>query len=304
MMITILAGENSFENERELSRIIAAFDGAPERLDGEVLELKQLPDLLMGMSLFATKRLVIIKNMSTNKALWNAFETWVEKVSDDIHLVLVEPKPDKRTKTYKVLQKAAKIVEAELWGERDVLLAEKWAAEEARLQDFALDKKSAHILVERIGVDQWQLFNALQKLSVLGEVNPEIIEEIIEKNPVENVFGLFEAALKGNTIKVRTMLQSLEATEDPYRVFGLLSGQAYQLALLAVAEFPSAGVAADIGAHPFVLQKLAPFSKNLGRAGAKKVINAFAEADKDMKSTATEPWLLIERALLKTAIAV
>lgn len=303
-MITLIIGENSFENERALSRIIADFDGVAERIDGEVLEQKQFPDLLMGMSLFATQRLVIIKNMSANKTLWNVFEGWIQKVSDDIHLVLVEPKPDKRTKTYKVLQKAAKIVEAKLWGERDVLLAERWVLEEARLQGFALDKKSAHVLVERVGADQWQLFNALQKLSVLDEVNPEIIKEIIEKNPVENVFGLFEAALKGNTIKVRTMLQALEATEDPYRVFGLLSGQAYQLALLAVADLPSASVAADIGAHPFVLQKLAPFSKNLGRVGVKKVINAFAEADKDMKSTATEPWLLIERALLKTAIAV
>ena len=245
-MITVLTGENSFENERELSRIVATFDGAAERLDGEVLELKQLPDLLMGLSLFATERLVIIKNMSANKALWAAFEKWIGKVSDDIHLVLIEPKPDKRTKTYKILQKTAKIVESKLWGERDSALAEKWVVQEASLQGFSLDKKSAHTLVERIGPDQWQLFNALQKLSVLDEVTPQVVEEVIEKNPIENVFGLFEAALKGNTVKIHTMLRTLEVTEDPYKVFGLLSGQAFQLALLATAELPSAGVAADI----------------------------------------------------------
>ncbi len=303
-MITVLAGENSFENERELSRIVAAFDGEPERTDGEVLELKQFPDLLMGLSLFSTKRLVIIKNLSANKAVWTAFEGWIDKVSDDIHLVLVESKPDKRTKTYKILQKVATIVESKLWTERDVALAEKWAVQEAQRQGFSLDKKSAHTVVSQTGPDQWLVYTALQKLAVLDAVTPEIIEKIIEKNPTENVFGLFEAALKGNTIKVRTMLQTLETTEDPYRVFGLLSGQAFQLALLSSTELASGAVASDIGAHPFVLQKLAPFAKTLGKSGAKRIITAFFEADSNMKTTAAEPWLLIERALLRTAMAV
>lgn len=300
-MITVLAGENSFENERALSRIVSDFEGQAERVDGEVLELKQLPDLLMGMSLFATKRLVVIKNMSANKTLWNAFEDWMGKVSDDIHLVLVEPKPDKRTRTYKALRKAATVVESKLWSERDKQLVEKWVIEEAKRQGVPLDKKSAHTLVEYVGLDQWQLFHSLQKLAVLGEVSPGIIEEVIEKNPAENVFGLFEAALKGNTIKVRNMLKTLETTEDAFKVFGLLGSQAFQLALLASTTLPSSAVAADAGVHPFVLQKLAPFAKAFGKGGAKKVVGFFAEADKALKTTSIDPWLLIERALLKTA---
>ena len=35
----------------------------------------------------------------------------------------------------------------------------------------------------------------------------------------------------------------------------------------------------------------------------KKIVDAFAEADADMKSLGVEPWILLERALLKvTAI--
>lgn len=300
-MITVLAGENSFENERELSRVVADFNGEVERFDGEVLELKQLPDLLMGMSLFATKRLVVIKNMSANKSLWNAFENWIEKVSDDIHLVLIDAKLDKRTKTYKLLQKSAVVHESKLWLERDSFRAEQWVIKEARAVGLTLDKKSAHTLVVRVGVDQWALWQALQKLSVLGGVTPEIIEEIIEPNETENAFQLFESALKGDIGKVRRMLTVLEKTEEPYRLFGLLGGQAFQLAILGVSEAPSATVASDLGVHPFVLSKLSPFSKQLGRGAVKTVVAAFTEADHAMKTQGHDPWLLIERALLKVA---
>jgi DNA polymerase III delta subunit len=300
-MITLLIGENSFENERKLREIQSQFDGVSEIVDGAEIELKQLPDLLMGATLFASSRLVIMKRLSENKTLWNGFESWIPRVSDDIHLVIVEPKPDKRTKTFKELQKAANVHDAQAWTERDTSKAEQWVTKEAQLLGFSLDKKSAQVLVSRVGADQWQLYRALEKLAVVDEVNPTVIEELIEANPLENVFNLFEAALRGDALKVKHMIETLELTEDAYRLFGLLSGQAFQLAALSVSEKPSAEVAKDLGAHPFALSKLAPHAKKLGKGGARKVITIFAEADSGMKTSAGDPWLLLERALIKVA---
>ena len=300
-MITCIVGENSFENERSLERIIRGFDGAPERIDGEVVEVGQLPDLLMGMSLFATKRLVVIKNLSAHKSVWNVFENWITKVSDDVHLVLIDAKPDKRTKTYKILQKVATIHESKLWTDRDGLKAEQWVMAEAGEMGFLVDKKSAHVLVAHVGIDQWALFRALQKLVLMDEITPALIEEIIEPNETENAFGLFEAALKGDMAKVRRMVEVLEKSEDPYRLLGLLHSQVFQLAALSVADVSDATVASDLGVHPFVISKLSPFSKQLGRGGARGVVVAFTDADATLKSAAVDPWLLIEQALLKTA---
>ncbi|HTJ73137.1 MAG TPA: DNA polymerase III subunit delta [Verrucomicrobiae bacterium] len=300
-MITLLTGDNSFENERALGKLVAEFDGVPERVDGDTLELKQVPDLLMGATLFANKRLVIIKNLSGNKTLWTGFSDWAHRLSSDVHLVLVEPKPDKRTKTYKDLQKIADIKESKLWGERDFLKAEQWVMSEAGQRGITLDKASARLLVERVGADQWQLSQALEKLAVAGPVSPQVVEALIEANPVENVFLLFEAALAGDGNRIKKMLQILETTEDPYRLLGLLGGQAVQLAVVAVADKPSAQVAGEIGVHPYALSKLAPAARKLGRSGAKKVVAAFAEADEGAKTSAADPWLLIERALVKVA---
>lgn len=299
-MITVLTGENSFEVTRALEKIVADFAGVAEKFDGDSLELAQLPDLLLGGTLFATERLVIIRALSENKQLWEVLPDWLERTSGDTHVVLVEPKPDKRTKTYKDLKKYAQVQEYNPWGDRDVMQAEKWVAEEAKRHGLLLDKKLAQQLVARVGMDQWQLFHAIEKLAVLDTVTAETIEQLIEANPTENVFNLLDAALRGDTRKVSGMIRTLRLGQDPYMTFGLLGGQVFQLVALAASDKPSGGVAKDIGAHPYALGKLAPHAKKLGRSGTKKLARIFADADTAMKSTATDPWILIEQALIKT----
>lgn len=301
-MITLITGENTFENERAVARIIADSTVVPEKVDGSELELRQLPDLLMGGTLFAAQRLVIIKTLSENKTLWNEMEQWIGRISPDVHLVVVEAKPDKRTKTYKLFQKQATVYESKLWGERDAAKAEQWTANEAKTLGFTLDKKSARALVARIGVDQWELYRALEKLTVLPDVTPAIIEETIEAHPSENVFYLFETALKGDAAKVRDMVKVLRLSEDPYRLFGLMSTQALQLATLSLANKPAADVAKELGAHPFALSKLAPYAKKYDHAKSKKLLAAFAKADEAMKTSAVDPWLAVEEALVKVCL--
>ncbi len=300
VMITLLIGENSFEIERAIEEVVRDFDGTAEKFDGETLQLAQLPDILMGVSLFATKRLVIIRGLSQNKAIWSAFDNWLDRISDDIHLVLIESKPDRRTSTFKALKEKANVKEFKLWSERDEQKAEKWVSEEAKKLRLDMDKKSIRVLLARVGIDQWQLYNSLEKLSLAGDASVGTINEIIDANPSENVFNLFETAVRGDAKGVEKMLRTLELTEDPYRLSALLFSQGFQLAAVASAS-KNDNVAKDFAVHPFAVSKLAPIAKRLGRGGVAKIINIFAEADDDMKISRAEPWLLIERALIKIA---
>lgn len=299
-MITLLTGENSFEIDRSVQAIISDFKGQPETYDGVELGTNDLPNIVMGATLFANERLVIIKSLSDNKQIWDALIDWLPRLSDDVHVALVDPKPDKRTKTYKELTKVASVKEHKLWGDRDTSLAQKWVIEEAQKQGIKLDQSSARLLVDRVGINQWELWHALQKLAVLDEISSQTISEVIDAHPRENVFNLFEAALRGDAQRVSAMLRTLEVAEDPYMVFGLLSGQAFQLIALMNAEKPTSEVAKDIGAHPFALGKLEPYAKKRKTDG-KQIIAIFADADSAMKTSGGEPWLLIERALIKVA---
>jgi DNA polymerase-3 subunit delta len=297
-MITVLTGENSFEIDRALKQIARDFNGDIEKIDGSDLQLNQLPDVLMGSSLFSTARTVVIKGLSDNKSIWPVFGDWIPRLSSDINLILVEPKLDKRTSTFKALKDKAAITEFVVWSDRDIDKAERWTTDEAKTLGIKLDKKITRFLVERVGVDQWQLFHALQKLASVDEISIEAIKDIIEPNPIENVFNLFEAALRGDADELKQMIRTLELSEDAYRLFALLSSQAFQLAAIASAE-KTDNVAKDFGIHPFVVSKLTPIARKIGDSGIAKIIVIFAEADDDMKISKAEPWLIVERALIK-----
>jgi len=300
-MITLLIGENSFEIERALGDIASGFDGRVEKIDGGSLQLKDLPDILMGVSLFATERVVVIRGLGQNKSIWPVFGSWLDKISDDIHLVLVEPKPDKRTVTFKALKDAATIRELRPFSDRDVISVEKWVAVEAKNMGLGLDNKCVQALVNRVGFDQWQLFHALQKLALVDTITVEVIADVIDLNPFESVFNLFETALRGDRAQLKSMLRVLEQSEDAFRLIALLSAQVFQLAAISSAERTDS-VAKDFAIHPFVVSKLSSVARKVGSRGVKRLVDIFVNLDDDIKISKAEPWVLVESALLKVAI--
>ena len=299
-MITWLVGENSFEIREAVKSLEASFSGTPERFDGADLSLSQLPDVLMGVSLFATERLVIIQDISTNSTLWEKLPEWLPRVNDDIHVVFIDTKPDKRTTSYKALKAAADLQEFPVWGERDYAKAEQWVSARAQAEGLKLDKRLAAHLVRRVGLDQWQLAHAVTTLRLLDTVDEQAINDIVPPNPTENIFQLFETALEGRTQQVAKMLDTLSLQEDPYALFALLTSQALTLAAVTFGD-DTANPAKDFGVHPFVASKLTRHGKRLGKTKVGHIVELFAKTDADMKRSKAEPWLLIERTLLETA---
>ena len=299
-MITLLTGDNSFERHEALQAIVADFDGTPERVDGAVLELRQLPDLLMGGTLFADKRLVIVSDLSSNSSLWQKLPDWLPRLSDDVHLVLIDAKPDKRTVSYKALKVVAHMQDYPAWTDRDYQKAEQWFEARAKTHKLNLDKKTVHHVVSRVGVDQWLLANALDTLLLLDEITPEAINQTIIANESENIFELFETALNGNRAALRDTLRTLEMQEDPYATFALLSSQAFSLAAVAYAD-DTQNASKDFAIHPFVASKLVRHANRLGKPAVTRIMRKFAQTDADMKISKAEPWLLVERLLFDLA---
>jgi len=298
-VITLLTGDNSFETAQAIRQLRDEFDGTVEMIDGSELELRQLPDLLMGATLFADKRLVIIKQLADNVAVWNNFADWLPRIAGDIHVVLVEPKPDKRTKTYKDLKAAATVREFVAWGDRDHAKAERWVTG----QGVKLTPAQARLLVQRVGIDQWLLHQALEKLASYPAISDAVIREVVDAAPSANVFALLQTALKGDRTKVHEMIMTLQTTSEPYQLLSMLGSQVFQLAALTVTDKPSDAVAKDIGGHPYALKQLAGAGRGLSRADVRRIVAAFTEADHDSKTTGEDPWLLIERGLLKVGRA-
>lgn len=295
-MIHLLTGENSFEIERRLQSIVASFAGDAERIDGPELTPEQLPDIVMGQTLFASERLIVIKNVSTNTSVWSVLDQWLEK-SGDTDIVFIEAKPDKRTKTYKWLQKHAHVVETTLLSEHE---AEKWVVAEASAQGATIDARTARFLVEYVGTDQWRLQTEIQKLVLSGrDIDESTIHEFVEPTPQATSFELLDAAFAGRHETVERVLKVVGRSEDPYMFFGLLSSQLYAIALMHTAgQRRPDEIAKAAGVHPFVLKKVAPLARQLTAAQLGQLTEALAELDTTLKSLSVDPWTQLKAFLV------
>ncbi len=295
-MITVLSGENTFEVREALAAIAADFSGHVEHFDGESLTLNQLPDLFGGSTLFASERLIVVRDFSKNTALWPRLPDWIPNVADSTHIVLIETKLDKRTSTYKAVKAGTNLQEFASWTERDRHHAEQWVGERAQHSGVKMSSVLVQHLVARVGYDQWQLASAIERLSLLDSVTKETIDQHIEAHPSENIFQLFETALGGKKAQLDDMIRTLALTNDAYAVFALLSSQTVQLAAVSSAGAEN-NPAKDFGIHPFVASKLSNLAQRLGKSGVRRVVGLVAQTDRQLKSSAADPWLLVHKML-------
>lgn len=294
-MITLLAGPNTYALNEALQAKVAAFKGDVERYDGTELGLKQLPDIFMGASLFLRERLIVLRDIGVNKTLWSELEPWIARVPAETDIILVELHPDKRTKTYKALQKYGQVIEYAALNEAAL---RSWLQAWARQQGAELSHEVVRYFISYVGHDQWRLKTEFEKLLLSQRpITVDTIREFTEPYPEASAFELLECAFDGNDQTVERLFAQLREREDPYQFFGLVSSQVMALLALEAADSRRADeIAKDMALHPFVLRKLSPVARQLGRARIVRLVERLADADSRIKLGA-DPWQQLEITL-------
>lgn len=303
-MIITLTGSNNFAIDQDLTTLARQFQASHgehsiEKVDGEICSPSRLPDLLTGATLFAADRMVVMRNVSQNKLLWEALSDWLPKVPNETTLIIVEPLPDKRTKTFKSLKKLsdfrgyAELSEAELI---------PWLQKVTTKLGGNIDAKTAKFLVQSVGAKQEQLWQELQKLvSYQSQITAQTVDILVEPTLSVNVFELLDSSLGGKPKKMQAILMRLRNNEDPYKIFGLLVSQLYTAAVVASTRQKDTDIIAkEASLHPYVVRKTQVLAINQDKT--RKLVGLVAELDNRLKSGSADPWLLLEQCLNKISI--
>ncbi len=301
-MIQLFYGDNDYARTQAVRRARDDYaerhgDQSVDSVRGETLTLIELPQLLHGQSLFSPHKLIIVHDASTNKPVWDELSDFLETIHD-IDLLLIETKPDKRTRTFKWLQKNAEIREFKALDEREVT---NWVRTHARTYGIELHHDEAKFLVAYSGVEQWRLHHDIEKLALAGKpVSRELIQELIDPNPTVTAFDLLDAIIAGRRETALDKLAAVRRTEDPYKFIGLLVSQLYALAVCKTADNKSSqAIATEAGIHPFVAQKSLATAQKLSMPKLREMIAAIEHCDEMIKTSGADPWNMIELAVAK-----
>lgn len=299
-VITLIFGENTYERDQQLKRLVGNTNEIA-RLSAEVIDAGVIQQVLYGASLFSSQSTTVIDELSENKVAWDLLGKALEQDRGvEAQVVLLETKPDKRTKVYKLLQKKAKVIECKPFSDKNPNTAVAWLKKYAAEHTIVVDAAAATEIVRRIGVEQYALVNEIQRLSLLGTITLDTVKSYTPDISQDTAFSLLSMAIKGDAVGVQNKIRVLQRTEDAYRVQGLIISQVYMLAALYYGE-GNDSIATEIGVHPYALNQLQAIAKALTEQKLKAVVDRVAVIDTQLKTTSIDPWLAIEVSLTSIA---
>jgi len=290
-MIVTLTGTNDLQRSSELQKITDEFsaknssDLAIEKVSGEEDEFERISDALQGMSLFTTKKLVILFEPSWHKKFSEEIETVIARLGQNTDVIIVEPKLDRRLNYYKFLKKNTDFRE---FNELEINDLKSWAINYVNKNNGNISSSDVQFLIERVGTNQMLLKNELDKLlSYDTNINRTNIELLTEITPSSTIFQLIDAALAGNKARVIELYSEQKALKtEPQQIIALIGWQLHVLAMIKTTDQGQNydEIAKTIRQNPFVVRKSLSITKRLSFEQLKQMVARALEIDVRIKS--------------------
>jgi len=302
-MVYFYFGENDFKIREQINAVKIKFiekygNESVSKINASTTDPQQFLAEIVNINLFSIKRLVILSNATENKEIWTNLGNMLQRIPDEIDLIITATSPDKRTKTFKELVKIAKLREFSLPKNRDLLEFVLIQAADSKVE---IERDAANELIIYTGGNPWRISSEISKFKVLNcVVSIDTVHDLVEPELEASAFGLLDDLLSGHREKALGELNKLRKIEDANKFLGLLASQVFALSAVVHAGNRSGGVVAkETGTHPFIIEKMCIVAGRVSYADVKKISKIIADTDAKIKSSGIDPWTLIEIAISK-----
>ena len=268
-------GLRAFNVERIHAGDLTTGDRLADGVAGIVAAVRTLPmmvprrlvTVLQAETLLAPKR----ESDAAARAL-EQFEELIRRPEPQTTLILVATTVDKRTKLFKLLQKEAAIVECGALV--DLADAERWVRTRVAAADGVIDPAAARLVAQRAGVDVKRLRADVDRLLLytLGQkqITVEDVREVVGPAALQDDWAMTNAIEAGQAAEaLRQLALMFDAGAPAEKILG-------QLGWLVRTKFPA----------------LAP-------GDVRPAIEALFRTDLDLKRSAGDPRVLIERLIVE-----
>lgn len=221
------------------------------------------------------------------------------RVAEGNVLVIVAEGVDRRKKGYKEVAKVAKVQEfpsPKPWEADKVMLPRARMMIEA--QGYTADQAALSYLVEAVGVDSLRLQTEVDKLCTAAgpqkSINLALVKSLVSHQDGD-LFELLGALAKGDKGAALLEINRLLLVDPAYKIIpGLASNLRTVMHLLRLTEAREPDVAQKLGLNPYRMKMLLAEWRRRHWQQIEKALDELLNTDLRLKSTRTEPKLLLE----------
>lgn len=302
-----------------------AYDGDPffnlQKFEGDI-DLQEVFDAVNQFPMMADHKSVVVSDFDFERASKEDFDRFIELISNanDTSVLIIcfdalsfdSKKGTKEKKIITTVEKAGGIC-AEV-NHRSITALSKMLSDGAKKRGCRFGEIAIRYLIESVGTDLSTLKNELDKLCAFAkndEITKDTIDMVVVKSVDASVFEYVKQILIGNVSKALTMLDDMFYMHiDPFAILSVTASgfidihRAYTANIKGV---KNAEIAEDFKYPKNKLFLIERAVQNIKKFNSKKLrlcLNALAEADKLLKSFASDAHSALEQLTVKLVYIV
>ena len=273
------------------------------RFEGKDINPKQVIDLAETLPFFAERRVILIENSGFFKNACDELAEYLAQPAASTYFVFVEEEVDKRSKMYKAVKNAGKIVEFATQTEE---LITRWVLARLKKEGKNITGSVMQLFLSKTGSDMGNIDRELEKLICYcldrDVVTAEDVEAVCTTRITNHIFDMVNAIAEKQPQKALQLYYDLLALkEPPMRVLFLIARQCNLL--LQTKELKNRGhdnktIASKIGVPPFAAGKYVAQASHFKTSVLKNAVKQCVETEEAVKSGRMNDMMSVEILIL------
>jgi DNA polymerase-3 subunit delta len=300
-MIIFLYGPDTYRSRQKLNEIVASYKKTHKSglnlkyFNFENADFQKLIDEIQSVSMFAEKKLLILKNTINNKDFKENFLKNAKRfLSPDYTILLYEGgRVPENEPLFEFLKKYGKHQEFELLGSQRL---RSWVKKEFGSYGVKIKAGALEKLIIFVGNDLWQMENEIKKL-VSYENKKIILEEDIEllvKPKIESdIFKTIDSiALRNRQQALKLIHKQLEGGDSSSYLFSMINFQfrsMIEIKDMVEKNKPYSIILRESGLHPFVVKKSYNLARKFTLDELKKIYRKIFQVELNIKTGRLNP---------------
>lgn len=307
--VYLLCGEEAYLKKQykdKLKRAMADPDDSMNfsAYEGKGINPKEVIDLAETLPFFADRRVILIENSGFFKNSCEELAEYMPQVPETTHFIFVEDEIDKRSKLYKAVKNAGKIVE--FTSQTEELLT-RWVLTRIKKEGKNITGSVMQLFLNKAGNDMGNIDRELEKLLCYCMEKEVIeaadVEAVTTEQTTNKVFDMVNAIAEHNQRKALDLYYDLlTLKEPPMRIMYLISRQ-FQILLnikdMSGKGFDNAAMAKNAGIPPFAVRRNLSQAKGFTMQQLKQAIRDGVDYEEAVKTGRMNDQMAVELFLMK-----
>ena len=293
-MIYVITGKNDFLRTESLKQKISDFSKkhgelSIEKISSDKADYKSIISAISSLPFLVDRKMIILEEPGQIKEFAEAIDEVFGLVSDNIDVLIYEPRIDKRSSYYKRLKKIKNFTEYSELRPNEI---SRWAEQYVKQNDGKISSANAFKIVDRVGSNQMLIKNEIDKLLLYGqEISTDTIEGMTDQIPRSTIFQLLDNSLRGNKRAVIEIYEQQKKLKvEAMQIMSLLIWQLHILAIIKTSQSTSTNEIVSLtGLSPFSVENGLKLLRQINFAQLSSIIDRTLELDIKMKTVAINP---------------